>query len=180
VAALEVQLADRGGAEREVAGVGGGEADPAGADHAQDVAVREERGVAAVLERPGDGPVGALAGLLGRLALGGTVLPQPPAGTALADLVGRQPLVGAVVVLAQVGVELRAVAEAGQLGGLARAAQRAAEHDPELVAGEPVAQQPGDPAALGREREVGDARVPARHAPLGRAVADEDDHSIRR
>ena len=45
--ALVPELADRGGAEREVARVGGGEVDPARAEHAQDVAVGEQRDVAA-------------------------------------------------------------------------------------------------------------------------------------
>ncbi len=45
--ALAAELADRGGAEREAAAVGRGEVDPAGSEDAQDVAVGEERDVAA-------------------------------------------------------------------------------------------------------------------------------------
>ena len=45
--ALEAELGDRAGVEREVAAVGGRQPDPAGGEHAQEVSVGEQRDVAA-------------------------------------------------------------------------------------------------------------------------------------
>src|SRR5215216_7979386 len=106
--ALEAELADRRGAEREVARVGGVELDPAGADDAQDVAVAEERGVAAAREGSGDHAVCAVADLVRGLTVGDAVAPEVPARPLLADLTGGEALVAAVVVLAQVRLDLRA------------------------------------------------------------------------
>src|SRR5215218_7604430 len=122
--ALEAELADGGGPEGEVAGVVRGELDPAGPEGAEDVAVGEEDRVASGLERVGDGSVASGADLSRGLALRDAVAPEVPARALLADLVGGQTFVGPVVVLAQVGFRLGAVAEAGELGGLPRAAAR--------------------------------------------------------
>ena len=100
----------------------------------------EQQRVAVRRQRALDHAVGARADLLQRLAAGDARRATRPSRGALADLLGGEALVVAVVALAQVLVDLGAVAEPGQLGGLAGALQRAREHERELAAGEALAQ----------------------------------------
>ena len=126
-------------------------------------------------QRALDHAVGARADRRQRLAAREAVAPDVPARDGLADLLGGEPLVLAVLALAQVVVGLGAVAVAGQLGGSARALQRRGEHERELAAGQPLGDRARLRLALLREREVGVAGVAHRAAPLGLAVADDDE-----
>ena len=89
--ALAAELADRGGAEREAAAVGGGEVDPAGSEDAQDVAVGEERDVAAGCPRAGDDAVGAVADVVRGLAVRDAVAAR---GTSRGGARGSRPWSG--------------------------------------------------------------------------------------
>ena len=143
----------------------------------------EDQRVAVGRQRALDHAVGAGGELLERLAAGAVVAPHVPARALDADLLRGPPLVDAVVALPQVGVGLGAVAEAGQLGGAAGALHRRAEHERELAPGEPRRDLARLRLALGQQRQVGGAGVLAGAAPLGLAVADEDDlaaHSFAR
>ena len=176
--ALEAELGHRRGVEREARAVLGRQLEPAGGEHAQDVAVGEERDVAAGGQRAGDHAVGALAGLRERLAAGRAVAPQRPAGPLLADLGRRAPLVVAVVDLGQVGVDLGL--EAGER---ARSRAPAPRGEPSTSANSrPASRSPSRRAAarprLG-EREVGRRRVLAGRAPLRLAVAGQNDFIAR-
>ena len=134
--ALEAEHAHRRGAERELAAAVGPEPDPARAELPQQVRVGEHERVAVGGQRALDDAIGARGELVERLALGEVVAPDVPAGVLDADLLGRAALVDAVVALAEVLVDLGAVAEAGQLGGPAGALHRRAEHEREVAPGE--------------------------------------------
>ena len=113
------------------------------------------------------------------LAAGARVGEHRPAGDLLTDLRRRQPLVGAVVPLHEVRVEPER-RQPGQLGSADGPHQRADQH--RAAAPGPLAHpadRPGERAclalAVGVQRHVGAARVPAGPRPLGAAVPDEDD-----
>ena len=149
------------------------EVDPAGGEHAQDVAVGEDGDVAVGGQRAGDHAVGPLARLRHGLAAGRAVGPQRPARALGADLRRRPALVVAVVDLGQVGLDLGRVA--GQPRGLARANARRREHERELAARQPLTQRAGGLAAALGERDVGGGGVPAGEAPLRLPVTDQDE-----
>src|SRR3954453_3223188 len=173
--AFEAQAAYGGGVEAEAAGEARRLLYPAGADDAQDVAVGDEGDVAVDGQGLGDDAVGAGAHVVGRLAVGHAVAPQVPARSPLADLRRRDALVVAVVVLEQLVAHLGVRAQAGELGRLPRARQRADEHRGEARAAQLLGQRRGArPARLG-QRDVGAARVLAGLRPLGLGVADEPD-----
>ena len=71
--------------------------------------------------------------------------------------------------------ELGNGAEAGQAGRLARPRERARQHKGESAPGEECAERLGVASTLLRQLDVRAAGVPAVAAPLGLAVADEDD-----
>src|SRR4051794_8997647 len=125
--AFEAELADRGGPQLERAAPGRRQIDPAGARNPAEVPVRDEHDVAAGVDRPLERAVGALADVVDGLTAGEAVAPDLPVRALGADLLRRLALDVAVVPLHQVVVELRAVAEAGELGGLARALERGDE-----------------------------------------------------
>src|SRR5215218_10354706 len=173
--ALEAEVADRGGAESEPAARLRRELDPAGADHAQEVPMREQRDVAARGERTLDHPVGAGAGVLERLAARRPVAPDVPAGPLLPDLERGPPLVLAVAELAQVLQDLGALSEARQLAGVPRALHRAGGHVLEVVPRETLAQPRRVAHADAGQGQVGAAGVLAGFAPFGLAVTDQED-----
>src|SRR5262245_60249717 len=127
-AAVVAEDTQRRGVEQEAAAVLGRQAEPARREQPEQVAVREQRDVAAGGAGPREHAVDALADLLGALAAGAAVGEDHPARRALLDLVRRQALVLAVVPFDEVGLDLRAGAEARQVAGDPRALQRAREH----------------------------------------------------
>ena len=121
---LVAQDAEGGRVQQQVARVPGGQADPSGRQHAEEVAVAEQQDAAAGLPQAGDDAVGAVADVGDRLASGAAVAEQVPAGPLLADLGGPPALVRAVVPLGQVGDDLGAGPRsrpARRSGGRARA-----------------------------------------------------------
>src|SRR5207248_46610 len=82
------------------------------------------------------------------------VVKQPPVRTPLADLGPLQPLELTVIPLPQVGFDLAAVAEPGQIAGALRPLERAGEDDGEGEGLQPLAEPAGVGLAAGGERDV--------------------------
>src|SRR4051794_7134312 len=136
--ALPPQAADRAGAEQQVAAELDRPLNPAGAERAQDVAVRDAQDVVLAVRPGGGGQLGreavaARRDVVRRLAARPAVAPQPPVRPLTADVARRDALVLAVVPLAQLLADLGAVADPGELGGVPGAAQRADEDAGEAV-----------------------------------------------
>src|SRR6516165_12320217 len=93
----------------------GRQADPARDQDPKDVAVREHDDVASGAADPRDDAIDAGADLRRRLAARAAVAKEHPARLLVVDLLGREPLVLAVVPLVQIGLERRAGAETGEL-----------------------------------------------------------------
>ena len=142
----------------------------------------EDQHVAVGGERAFDHAIGARGERVERLAAGDVVAPHVPAWALDADLLRLPPLVLAVVALAQIVVELGAVAEAGELRGATGALHGRGEHERELAPGE--LRDDGERLflALWEQRQVSGSGVLSGAAPLGLAVADEDDlaHNLPR
>ena len=148
-----------------MAAVSGGEGDPARAEHAQHVAVREHRSRAARTRELGDHAVGALADVARLLAAGAAVAPQAPVGTQLLDLRCGQTLVLAVVPLEQVLAGKRSCCEACESARFQGTGGWAHEHQLELPACEPRGELRCILAAALGERDVAAAGVAPVKAP---------------
>ena len=181
---LAVPAEDRDGRcrEREQPTRGRGQAQPAGAEDAEQVAVAEEQGIA------GDGrgqaalddPVGAgpdlVDGLTGRPRTG----PDRPAGEVGPDVGGQPALEGAVVPFHQVRVWHRLRPEAGDACRVRRAGEGTGQDERERVAVEPAAEGIGLRAPGRGQRDVGPTGVAPETRPLGLAVADQPDLPLGR
>ena len=126
--------------------------EPARRQHAQHVAVREQRDVARRPRAPGRSPDPTRAPTCSGVSPPGASVPEDqPARSPLRGSAGRQPLVLAVVPLDQVGLDDRAVAEPGQLAGLAvLAGSGLVEHERERLPGQHGPQPLGEPPARSR------------------------------
>src|SRR5262249_60774501 len=100
------------GVQQKMLAAARGQPDPARHEHAQHVSVREQRKVAVDRARPGYYPIHSRSNLLRRLAARASIAEEQPARRDLANLLGRQPLVLAVVPLDQVGIDDRLTSEA--------------------------------------------------------------------
>ena len=107
------------------------------------------------------------------LAAGAAVAPQAPAGSRSLDLRAGQALVLAVVPLVQELGLLGALAEAAQLAGFTRAAQRAARARGEAATRTPARERARGVAPVLGQRDVGAAGVAAVERPLGLGVAHQ-------
>ena len=132
----------------------GGQAQPAGGEDAQHVAVTEDHDGALHRPQAGERPVSTGAHRLDRLTARTAVAEEIPAWTRLANVGRASPLVLAVIPLLQVGIDLGLAAEAGSLarppGPRARAHQHPGERDPL----EPLAEAQGIVLAARGERDV--------------------------
>ena len=143
----------------------------------------EQQRVAVGGERALDHAVGAGGELLERLAVRDVVAPDVPARALDADVLRGAALVVAVLALAQVVVGLGAspkpASSAVRRARCSGEVRTSANSRPSSLG----ATARGLPLALLGEREVGEAGVAPGAAPLGLAVADEDDlaaHSFAR
>ena len=143
-------------------------------EHAQEVAVREEQHRPLRGRHPVEHPRRPRPNLLRGLAARHRAGEDRPARIVLADLVGRQPLVLAVVPLDEVVVDQR-IGEAGEPGGLTGPQARARQHQREPLAVEHPVQRRGLAPPVVGERDVGAAGVAAVAGPFGRAVPDHPD-----
>ena len=127
VLVLEAEHAHAGGAAEEEPPGARRQSEPAGRDHADDVAAGERQHVALDAAHAGDEAVGPGGDVLRRFAVRAAVAEQLPAGPLLQDVPGQLPLEAAVVPLDQVRIDLRDRPEAGQLARLRGTLQRAGE-----------------------------------------------------
>src|SRR4029079_3419458 len=132
--ALEAEHADAARRQEQPPAEAHGVLGPARPEGAQDVAVGEDRDVAVDRQHLLDDAVAAGRDLGRGLTVRDAVAPQVPPGLLLADLRRRDALVVAVIPFEQVLAHLAAVAEPGEAGGLARAVERARQHQREGVA----------------------------------------------
>src|SRR6202011_2751925 len=109
-AVLVAEHADRCRRQAQVRALRRGEAYPAGAKHAQHVAMGEDRNLASRRRQLGDHAIGSLADETGVLASRAAVAPQTPSRPQGLDLRAWQPLIFAVVPLAQILANNRALA----------------------------------------------------------------------
>ena len=139
------------------------------------MAVGEEDDI--VIDRlgAGDDPVATLGHLVGGLPSGSRAGEDGPGRVLLADLLGGDPLVLAVVPLGEVVRDLCAIKESGQLAGALRAGPGTAEDELEIPVGEFLLKRGSLTLPLGGERDVAEGSVASVLAPLGFTVADEDD-----
>src|SRR5262245_39890487 len=121
--------------QQEVLTPAHGQPDPARRENTQQVAVREQCGVAGDRAGPRYHPVYPRTNLLRRLATRAPISEDQPARRRLLDLLGRQSLVVAVVPLDEVGVDDGSIGQARQLAGLSRPLHRAAENKLKYVGG---------------------------------------------
>src|SRR5215217_3485549 len=139
------------------------------------MAVREQGHVAVRCLQLGDERIHACAHPDNGLPARGAVAPQVPAGTVLADLTRGLALVLAVVPLEQRVAQLCSIAEARTAAGVERAAQRTGQDPVEAPLAEGVAEALRLAAAVVGQRDVRTSCVSPVPAPLGLAVAHEDD-----
>src|ERR1019366_2559083 len=161
-----------GGAQSEKAAFLGRQAEPAGSQDAQDVAVGEERDIARGGQRAGDGSLGAFGHLDGGFAVGHAIGPQRPCRAFGLDLRGGAPFIIAVIPLAEVRVD-EGVLVAGETAGFAGALEGGDQDERELAKSQVAAEGGGFVAAGRGEGNIGAAGVSARTAPLGFAMADQ-------
>ena len=131
-------------------------------------------GVRLELPRPLNDPVNPAAHIGGSLPLGDAIVPEGPARSQLPDFRRREPLVGAVVPLLEVGIGLSH--ESGQAAGLRGPDQRAGQDLPERGRAELADQQASGfclLAALGEEGNIGATGVSPVLGPLGGTVSKE-------
>src|SRR5271166_2861005 len=143
-------------------------------EHAQHMAVREQRDVTVSRARPGDHPVYPRTHFVRRLAARASIPEDQPARCDLVDLLGRYSFVLAVVPLDQVGVDDSLVAETRQLTGLPRPLHGAAKNERERVLGQHRPQPFGDAAPTFGQRNVRCSGVLAAQAPCRLAVSDRE------
>ncbi len=181
LAVLVAEGAERPGVQPEQSPGSRLEPQVAGGEHAQYVAVRDQRDVAVGQQRldPAQHPVHPLAHLLHRLpgVRGVTrdhaVPPQVPARAPFLDLPRGQALIAAVVPLPQVGVRL-GVGQPRQVGRPDRALRRTGEDGHDVPLDQQRSQRRGGGMADRGERDVRPSRVLALLAPLGLAVPQQD------
>ena len=147
--------------------------EPAGGQHAQDVAMPEERDVASRADGLVDDPPCSDRHRLDRLPRRHALVPDGPARNLAPDLGRGAALVRAVVPFEEVVRRACAIGEAGEAAGLPCPPERAREDEREAPLAQPRPQRGGLLHAGRRQRDVGAPRVLPRAAPLGLAVADE-------
>jgi len=139
------------------------------------VRVAHEEGVATGFADAGNDAVDSRGDIGGGFAVWARVGENGPAGDAFSDFRSGEAFVVAVVPLGEVGGDFGFFGEAGEFAGAAGAEARAAEDEAELTVGEKWLEVSGTLFACGGEGDVGGRGVAAREAPLGFAVADEND-----
>src|SRR5215472_18380166 len=108
---------------------GRGQSQPAGPEHSQYVAVREQGHIPGPRAYLADDPIDPCADLLRTLAARTAVAKDHPRGLPGMDLLRGKPLVVTVVPFRQVRIGLGALSQARELAGLARPLQRARQHE---------------------------------------------------
>ena len=136
--------------------------------------VGKKNGVVVQRTQTGDDTVAACRHLVGGLSSRGRGIKDSPSGFGLADLLGGDSLILAVVPLGEIVGDLGAIEEPGQLTGALCAGTGTAEDELEVPVGEFFLKRGSLSLALERQGNVGEGSVLAVLAPLGFTVADED------
>src|SRR5215467_3079624 len=163
-----VLVAERAQARRleiEIAGGAGLQPEPARAEHAEDVAAREDQHVSVDGAHLCHHSVSAGPDLRGGLAAGAAVAEEVPVRALGVDVLAGAALVAPVVPLEQIRVDLGQIAEAGPLAGVGRALKRAGEDPGELASLETTAQRVGLALTCLGQGQIGQARVLAGQGP---------------
>ena len=114
----------------------------------------------------GDHLVGTRPDLRNRLSIGDAIAPERPPGPRSPDLGGREPLVGAVIPLRELGPSLGELAEAGQPAGIHGPRQRAAENEREAPSRAARRRSPRPPCARARLAEHPSCRCACRSGSI--------------
>ncbi len=164
--------ANRRGGEREEPSGSRRKADPTGRKDAEQVAMSEERNIAASVRCPFDHSVRTLADLLNGLAIGYTVVPKVPVRVSLPDLGSGKAFIIAVVPLDEVGLDLSLSSVSGKAAGFFRALQRTGEHKSKRALFQPLFDSQRLSFTVWRQRDIGQARVGTGKAPGRLSVSD--------
>ena len=173
---FEAENGDTGGAEQEPLTLFGREAQPAGGENAEQVAVGEQDGVAIGGEGALDGGVGAGTHLFDGFTVRNAVAKDVPAGAGGTDFRAGAALVIAIIPFDQVGFQLSLPAKAGQFTGAHGAPQRAGENEGEPATGEFFADRKGLCFAGRGEGDIGQSCMCAGDGPFRFPMANEPDH----
>ena len=169
------ELAPGAGFELEETRGEGIKGEPASGEDAEAVGVANEECVATGFADAGNDAIDSRGDISGGFAVRARLCENSPAGDAFSDFRGGEAFVVAVVPLGEVGGDFGFFGEAGELAGAAGAEAWAAQDEAEFAPGEKWLEAGGALLAGGGEGDVGGGGVAAREAPLGFAVADEND-----
>ncbi len=153
------QDAQRRGAEREVGAIEDGQANPARAEDAPELAMGEERDSPVELTRPGEKSIGAVGGLLGHFSRRATVPENVPAGAPLANILRAPSFVIAIIPFGELRFDFRFLVESNQRTGFSGALAGAAQHPGERNATQTLSQLLGLGFAVCGQRNVGASGV---------------------
>ena len=137
--------------------------------------VADEEGVATGVADAGDDAIDPGGDIGSGFAVRARLRENGPAGDAFLNFRSGEAFVVAVVPLGEVGGDFGFFGEAGEFAGAAGAEAGAAQHEAELTVGKKWLEAGGALFAGGGEGDVGGGGVAAGEAPLGFAVADEND-----
>lgn len=125
---LEAEEAERGDREGEELAPFDGEAEPAGCERAQEMAVREKGDVPRMAEQRLEGPVGPERHFLRRLSAGGSIGKEVPLRVGFGDFASGLSFVMAVVPFPGVRLAFRRWAKGAESASFGRSFQGAREH----------------------------------------------------
>src|SRR4029077_8367079 len=144
-------------------------------EYPQHMPVREHRDIPWRGANSGNHPINPCADLTGSLSARATIAEDQPSGLRAADLLRSEPLVVAVVPLSQIALDLRVRTESGELAGLPRPLQRAAQHQGKGSRGRIGPPVSGNLTPVLGERNIRDTGVPSAETPFGLAMPDQKD-----
>ena len=124
------------------------QSDPTRCKYPEDMPVGEERHIVLDAPHPLDHAIYASADLRGAFTRWTAVAKDHPVWRADVDLGRGQPLIVAVVPLAQARIGLGALREAGKLAGFSRTLHRARQHQPKTLLAEQGRQRIGQSSAV--------------------------------
>jgi hypothetical protein len=152
----------------------GGEPEPTGRDHADEVAAGEREHVAVDVAHPGDEMIGTVAHGYRQFAVRAAVAVEFPTGPFVQDFFGQFSLESTVVPFHQVGINLGDRPEAGQFTRLRGTLQRAGKHPGEGKFPKALPDLAGALLPMFVQRQVGSARSLPRIGPSRVAVPGDE------
>ena len=141
----------------------------------QYMAVGEEHDIIPDRFGAGNDPVAAFGNLLGRVAIRGRMGEDRPVRILLADFLGGNPFIVAIVPLGQIVGDFRAIAKSGKLAGPASPLVGTAEDQLEVPIGKLRLERGSLTLTLCCQGNFAVGSVSAAFAPLGFTVTDKND-----